>query len=136
MAIEVLAIHHVGVRIDPAKVDETRKFYLDVLGFSADLGRPNFSVGGDWINVARSAQIHTMAVAGNEERFPGDPTLPHIAYAVEDIEEARLELGKLGIRHWVSDNETARLSQVCFDAPAGNRIELHQDDACRCAARR
>jgi catechol 2,3-dioxygenase-like lactoylglutathione lyase family enzyme len=62
-----------------------------------------------------------------------DPTLPHVALAVEDIQEAKRELGCHGIRFWqiqglVADNS----DQVFVEDPFGNVIELHQIGTCRC----
>jgi len=44
MAIEILEIHHTGVRIDTGaqKLGDTEKFYKDVLGLARDEKRPSF----------------------------------------------------------------------------------------------
>ena len=57
-----------------------------------------------------------------------DPTRPHVALAVEDIQEARRELEARGIRHWtirglVGDNS----DQVFVPDPFNNIIELPPD---------
>jgi len=42
MAIEILEIHHTGVRVDTGakKLSDTETFYKDVLGLSRDEKRP------------------------------------------------------------------------------------------------
>ena len=62
-----------------------------------------------------------------------DPTRPHVALAVEDIQEARRELEARGIRHWtirglVGDNS----DQVFVPDPFNNIVELHQIGTGRC----
>jgi catechol 2,3-dioxygenase-like lactoylglutathione lyase family enzyme len=65
---------------------------------------------------------------------PGkDPSSPHVALAVPDIQEARNELDRLGVSYWVTRNVVGPESQQIFlHDPAGNMIELHQAGTCRC----
>src|SRR5438309_14841 len=67
MAIEILEIHHTGVRIDTGaeKLDATKGFYKDVLGLPHDTGRPTIpGIPGAWINVGEVGQIHLIGGAG------------------------------------------------------------------------
>lgn len=139
MAVKVLGIHHHAVRIDKGShsLDTFAAFYGDVLGLLPDQGRPNVpQVPGLWINVG-DAQIHLMG--GDFPSFLAkkpdeDPVDVHVALAVEDIQEARAELERQGVHYWtlsgVAGPETL---QVFLRDPAGNMIELHQHDKCRCA---
>ena len=62
-----------------------------------------------------------------------DPTLPHVALAVENIQEAREELERRGIWHWRIQGLVGNNSdQVFVQDPFGNVIELHQVGSCRC----
>jgi catechol 2,3-dioxygenase-like lactoylglutathione lyase family enzyme len=139
MAINVRGIHHHAVRIDAGNqpLEAFRTFYADVLGLEHDKGRPLVpQVPGLWINVG-DAQIHLMAGA-----FPSflakmpdeDPVDFHVALAVEDIVAAKAELERLGVHYWtlsgVAGPETL---QIFVRDPAGNIIELHQHDKCRCS---
>jgi len=98
MAIEILEIHHTGVRIDTGarKLADTETFYKDVLGLARDDKRPTIpGIPGAWINVGEVGQIHLI---GGEQpspfaKGPGEnPTRPHIAFAVKDIVATRKEL--------------------------------------------
>ena len=141
MAIKVLGIHHHAVRIDQGNhsLDTFRNFYSEVLGLEADPGRPNVpSVPGLWIDVAGSGQIHLMGGAFPSTlcKTPGeDPVDVHVALAVEDVTAAKAELERLGVYYWslmgVAGPET---EQLFVRDPAGNMIELHQHDKCRCLA--
>jgi catechol 2,3-dioxygenase-like lactoylglutathione lyase family enzyme len=142
MALKVLELHHHGIRIGPAPEDvkKAATFYQDVLGLSPDPGRPHIpSIDGYWMDVGGTAQIHLMGVDG-ESKFaqgPGkDPSHPHVALAVADIQEAKKELERMGVNHWVTRGVVGPESQQIFmHDPFGNMIELHQVDTCRCVAR-
>jgi catechol 2,3-dioxygenase-like lactoylglutathione lyase family enzyme len=143
MAIKVLELHHHGIRIGPSpeEVAKARTFYGDVLGLEHDAGRPQIpSIDGYWMDVGGTAQIHLMGVNG-QSRFakgPGqDPSLPHVALAVADIQDTRKELDRLGVDYWVAESVVGPQSlQIFFKDPFGNMIELHQIDTCRCVTAR
>ncbi|HET7340938.1 MAG TPA: VOC family protein [Methylomirabilota bacterium] len=143
MAIKVLELHHHGIRIGPSPDDvaRARTFYGDVLGLDHDPGRPHIpSIDGWWMDVGGTAQIHLMSVNG-QSRFakgPGqDPSLPHVALAVADIQATRKELDRLHVDYWVAESVVGPQSlQIFLKDPFGNMIELHQIDTCRCVTSR
>ncbi|HEV8440671.1 MAG TPA: VOC family protein [Methylomirabilota bacterium] len=142
MAINVIELHHHGIRIGPSETDvkEAFAFYHDVLGLDPDPGRPPIpSIGGYWMDVGDNAQIHLMSVDG-QSRFaqgPGkDPASPHVALAVADIQQARRELDRLGVDYFFTEGIVGPESQQIFmKDPSGNMIELHQVGTCRCVTR-
>ncbi len=143
MAVKVLELHHHGVRVGPAPEDvrKAHDFYTRVLGLTADPGRPVIpTIDGYWMDVGGTAQIHLMGVDGQSKfaRGPGrDPSLPHVALAVPDIQEARRELDRLGVDYWVAESVVGPQSmQIFLHDPFGNMIELHQVDTCRCVVAR
>jgi catechol 2,3-dioxygenase-like lactoylglutathione lyase family enzyme len=142
MALKVLELHHHGIRIGPSPDDvkKAASFYQDVLGLSPDPGRPHIpSIDGYWMDVGGTAQIHLMGVDGQSkfaETPDKDPSRPHVALAVADIQEARQELDRLGVSYWVTRGVVGPASQQIFmKDPFDNMIELHQADTCRCVAR-
>jgi catechol 2,3-dioxygenase-like lactoylglutathione lyase family enzyme len=139
MAIKVLELHHHGIRIGPdaGAVKKAYDFYHEVLGLDADGGRPLIpTIDGYWMDVGGSAQIHLMGVDGQSKFADGpgrDPSHPHVALAVPDIQEARKELERLGVDFWVTRGVVGPESQQIFmHDPFGNMIELHQAGTCRC----
>ena len=143
MAVKVLELHHHGIRVGPSpeEVAKARKFYGDVLGLDHDPGRPNIpSIDGYWMDVGGIAQIHLMGVAGQSKfaKGPGqDPSLPHVALAVADIQETKKELERLGVDYWAAESVVGPQSlQIFMKDPFGNMIELHQIDTCRCVTSR
>lgn len=139
MAIKALELHHHGIRVGPneTEVEKAMAFYREVLGLSPDPGRPYIpSIPGYWMDVGGTAQIHLMGVSGMSKfaQGPGkDPSLPHVALAVPDIQEAKKELDRLGVDYWFTRGIVGPESeQIFLRDPAGNMIELHQIGTCRC----
>jgi catechol 2,3-dioxygenase-like lactoylglutathione lyase family enzyme len=142
MAIKVVELHHHGIRIGTTseEVDKARQFYGEVLGLETDSHRPNIpTIPGFWMYVGQgdnTAQIHLMGARGKSPMARSekeDPTLPHVALAVEDIQEARKELDQRGIWYWSIQGLVGQNSdQVFVQDPFGNVIELHQVGSCTC----
>src|ERR1700753_1626219 len=113
MAIEILEIHHTGVRIDTGaeKLDDTKTFYKAVLCLGHDTGRPTIpGIPAAWINVGAVGQIHLIGGAQPSPvaKGPGeDPTRPHVAFAVKDIAATRKELDRMGARYCVIERVTS-----------------------------
>ena len=133
MAIKVLGIHHHAVRIhdNEQPLDAVHDFYTNVLGLSADEGRPDVpGVPGWWINVGSSQQIHLMGgdFPSPFAKGPGqDPTAAHVALAVASIAEAKAELERMGVPYWtLSGVAGPDTEQVFVQDPCGNMIELQQ----------
>ncbi len=137
MPINVLELHHHAVRVPPAKAGEVTRFYQDVLGLEKDGRRPEIpAVPGAWMYIGpdTSTQIHIMGAEGTSKLAKGqgqDPTTIHVAFAVDDVQEARKELDRLGISYWMA-GEAVGTPQIFLNDPAGNMIELHQIGTCNC----
>ena len=142
MPVEVLEPHHHGIRIGPSDDAQksARELCSGVLGLEADPGRPNVpGIPGFRRYVGDGEQrtrIHLMGAAGESpvaRSAEEDPTRPHVALAVEDVQEARRELESRGIRHWSIQGLVGESSdQVFVPDPFDNGIELHRIGACRC----
>lgn len=142
MPIRVVELHHHGIRIGtkPGELEEVRKFYTEVLRVSLDSGRPEIpGIPGFWMDVGqgeKTTQIHLMSAVGMSPAARSekeDPTRPHVALAVENIQEVGLELERRGICHWRMEGLVGTNSdQIFVQDPAGNLVELHQVGTCRC----
>ena len=142
MAIKVLELHHHGIRIgkEEEEVEKARTFYNDVLGLETDAGRPTIpGIPGFWMYVGEgdnTSQIHLMGAVGMSpvaRSEKEDPTHPHVALAVEDIQEAKRDLDARGIWYWQIEGLVGQGSdQIFVRDPFDNIIELHQIGTCRC----
>lgn len=111
-----LAVHHVSVNVsDP---ERSIAFYTDVLGGSVRDDRPDFGIGGAWIDVG-TAQVHLI-----ESAVP--PNLgQHFAILVDDIDGVVRELREKGYE--IGDAGVVGADRQTFiEDPDGNVIELHQ----------
>ncbi|NKB58817.1 MAG: glyoxalase [Alphaproteobacteria bacterium] len=136
MPIKVVGFMHHGIRIGTADddVEKARSFYGDLLGMEVDSQRPEIpGIPGLWVNIdpgQRTKQIHVMSAEGQSPAARSDredPTLPHIALAVEDLDEARRELDARGVWYWEIGGLVGPSSaQVFVRDPSGNYVELQQ----------
>ena len=137
MAINITRLLHAGIRVAPdeASVAQAEKFYRDVLGLSVEQSRPDIpGIPGYWFNVGNAAaelQVHVMGAEGKSpvaRSSQHDPARPHLAFAVEDLTEAKNQLEQRGIEFWIFGGLVGSASeQVFFEDGAGNVIELQQE---------
>src|SRR5262249_2957857 len=109
-------LHHVSLMTP--EVDKTIDFYVDVLGLTVRTDRPDFGVGGAWLN-AGDQQIHL--IEGPMPSYTGQ----HFALRVDDLAAVITELRAGGFE--VSDPLVTPVSrQSVIRAPVGNVVELNQ----------
>ncbi len=135
MTIKVVRLIHAGIRVAPdeASVARAKEIYGDLLGLPVDGRRPEIpGIPGFWYNVEDTAQIqvHVMGAEGESPVARSkrqDPARPHLAFAVEDLEEAKRELERRDIEFWIFGGLIGPASeQVFFEDGCGNMIELQQ----------
>ncbi len=137
MTIRVTGLLHTGYRIGPdaERVVEAVAFYREVLGLEIDRLRPHIpTIPGAWMELpARpgGSQIHLFVADGTSPAARDarrDPTRPHVALGVADLEAAMRHLGDKGVDFWVYEGLVGESSnQVFFEDPLGNLIELQQE---------
>ena len=119
--MQPLGVHHVSINVRDAA--ESIEFYTGVLGLTARTDRPDFAIGGAWLDIG-GQQVHLI-----EADVP-DNCGQHFAVEVTDLDAAVAELRERGVD--VGDPSgvgTARQSFL-FD-PSGNMIELHEPASAR-----
>ena len=111
-----LAVHHVALNVTDA--DAGIAFYTDVLGGTVRDDRPDFGIGGAWIDLG-STQVHLV-------ELPAPPSIgQHFAILYADLDEVVAELRERGIE--VDDPViTGPNRQTFVSDPSGNTVELHQ----------
>jgi glyoxylase I family protein len=111
-----LAVHHVSINV--RDVEEATRFYVDVLGLGRRDDRPDFGVGGAWLDVG-DQQVHLI------ESEPPAALGQHFAIRVGDLDATIAELRDRGVR--VSDASPVGTGRQAFlNDPSGNAIELHE----------
>lgn len=111
-----LAVHHVSVNV--SNPEQSIAFYTDVLGGTVRKDRPDFGIGGAWIDLG-ATQVHLI-----EADVP--PNMgQHFAILVEDVDDVVRELRTKGFE--VEDARVVGADRQTFvDDPDGNAVELHQ----------
>jgi catechol 2,3-dioxygenase-like lactoylglutathione lyase family enzyme len=111
-----VGIHHVSIMTPD--VEATKDFYVDVLGFTVRDDRPDFGIGGCWLN-AGGQQVHL--VEGAVPNRAGQ----HFALRVDDLDAVVTELRAKG--YDVRDPFDSGVGrQTTVDDPVGNMVELNQ----------
>jgi catechol 2,3-dioxygenase-like lactoylglutathione lyase family enzyme len=116
--MQTLAIHHVSVNVPDTQA--ALRFYVDVLGLTVRNDRPDFGVGGAWLD-AGDTQVHLI-----EAETP--PNMgQHFAVLVDDLDAVVAELRERGLD--VTDPSPIGPGRQSFTTdPAGNMVELNQPD--------
>ena len=89
--MKAIALHHTAIRV--ADLDRSRRFYEGLLGLAA-VERPDLGMPGRWYGIG-SVQLHLIQC--EPLTLPIDPSGPHVAFAVDDLDAARLALAESGL---------------------------------------
>ncbi len=118
--MKVVRVNHVSVNCH-GHLDETRRFYADLLGLP-DAARPDIpGVDGHWFGVGE-AQLHLVDAA--PFGASPDPVGDHWCIEVDDIAAARAELEERGIAYL--EAAQGPVVQLWITDPAGRTLELQQ----------
>jgi catechol 2,3-dioxygenase-like lactoylglutathione lyase family enzyme len=120
MSIVPAKLHHVSRQT--RRLEETRRFYVDVLGFR-EVTRPTLNFAGAWLYGA-GIQIHLI-----DEPFDAPPSTinskeNHIAFKIDDMDAAEASLKEKGIEYKRNIVPERRSDQIFFRDPEGWLIEL------------
>jgi catechol 2,3-dioxygenase-like lactoylglutathione lyase family enzyme len=108
-----VTLHHASIRV--SDLARAVAFYEGLLGLRA-MARPDFGIPGRWYAVG-GGQVHLI-----EGAAPGgalDPSGPHFAIAVADLDAARRELAAAGVETLDPGG-----TQLWLRDPDGNVLEL------------
>lgn len=127
--MQIKGLDHVNVIA--ADLDETIRFYQDVLGFKYGARPTEMNFAGGWLfDAADQPIIHLMAFDperhGEAERR-GMPTgsIDHIALACEGFADTVRRCEELGIAHRANDRKYADLRQIFVTDPNNVTLELN-----------
>src|SRR5438270_8595101 len=111
-----LGVHHVSIMTPD--VDAALGFYVDVLGLTKRTDRPEFGIGGAWLD-AGGQQVHL--VEGPTPSYTGQ----HFAFLVDDLDGLITDLRGRGYEiDEPFDSGVGR--QTTVKDPCGNVVELNQ----------
>ncbi len=119
--LPITAVNHVG-RITK-RLEESRKFYRDVLGFR-EVSRPNFDFPGAWL-YNYGIMIHLIY---NDDA--GDPEgeiqtrYDHLALHTNDLAAAEKLLAAHGVPYRKNVVADRNIVQIFFRDPDGHHVEI------------
>lgn len=125
-ALPIRFLHHVA-RVT-RRLEESRAFYRDVLGFR-EMPRPELKFPGAWL-FNYGLQIHLIVNDGEGLPVAGSPTAAietrdnHLAFLVDDIEAAEARLQSHGVAYRVNLQAATGLKQIFFRDPDGYHVEV------------
>lgn len=121
----IRAIDHINIAT--TKLQETRDFYVDILGLTEG-DRPAFGFPGHWLYADGFPIVHV--VLSTQEVEPSDRSgLNHAAFQVADLDAVVGRLKAAGLRCDVFPVPGTNFRQAFFLDPNGVRLELNESRA-------
>jgi catechol 2,3-dioxygenase-like lactoylglutathione lyase family enzyme len=106
-------LHHASIRV--ADLERARSFYEDILRLQR-IERPPLGFPGAWYGIG-AGQLHLIEREPMQMKI--DPTGPHFAIAVDDLDMARAALRERGIETLDPGGD-----QLWVLDPDGNTVEI------------
>lgn len=115
---EFLHLHHASILVDD--LGQSKKFYIDVLGFSVNPARPDLGYPGLWLDIGEQ-QIHLIQLPGTSNNTGHGGRDRHIAIAVRGLDQLIAKLKHAEIAF--TKSKSGRQALFCRD-PDGNALEF------------
>lgn len=124
--MRVKKIGHYNLAGSRDVIDNVKKFYLEILGFTEGY-RPEFGIEGDWLYIGDDPLIHLTVVAGDSggQALPSTGNLHHVALDCEGLDECRKHLDAKKVAYQVALVPELSMTQLFLHDPAGICIELN-----------
>lgn len=121
----VTDLNHVTIRCK--NMEETRDFYVKVLGFHAG-PRPPLTFPGYWLYCGEQPVVHLVPDTGAIGAGPdGEDTgnFDHVAFLAKDFDGMRRHFTACGIRYTARDVPGGGVRQIFFTDPNKVMIEIN-----------
>ncbi len=110
-------IHHVSINVKD--VDESIKFYVDLLGME-QIPRPDLGFPGAWLKSA-GQEVHLLGIHSTPP-----PKEQHFAFAVEDLPGVINTVEEAGFKCSTASEIDGECLQSFTHDPSGNMVEFNQ----------
>jgi catechol 2,3-dioxygenase-like lactoylglutathione lyase family enzyme len=117
----VLGLDHINIAT--CRLEETRAFYMDVLGLSEGW-RPDFPFRGHWLYSAGRPIVH-LQESEREVTPSALSTLNHFAFQIADFDALLSELDQRGIPYQQISPPGTAIRQAFLKDPNGAIVELN-----------
>src|SRR6185436_13268059 len=127
MGVSVGVLDHFNIRT--RKLDETVRFYQDVLGLEKG-ARPNFAFPGAWMYSEGRPVVHLVDISPTDEaQKPDSGVVHHVAFASRDFNGMKARLQSKGMAFDTRQVPGGELWQIFVSDPNGVMIELNYEAA-------
>jgi catechol-2,3-dioxygenase len=127
--VPVTGLSHYNLRGSRELLERLRTFYCEVVGLSVGT-RPPFTSHGYWLYAGEAALLHLSQAREGEIRLPDiRTTFDHVAFTCADRPGFEERLRQHGIRYTLAQVPQTGQTQLFFEDPAGNGVELNFDGA-------
>jgi catechol 2,3-dioxygenase-like lactoylglutathione lyase family enzyme len=117
--MSVMGMNHFTVLSDD--LEETRKFYCDLLGFKVG-PRPPFNFPGWWLYVGDTPILHVIGRDRLDETRAG--VIDHMAFTATDLPGTVEKLKKAGVEYDLRRLAGGGIWQLFFFDPHGGKVEF------------
>ena len=111
------------ITIITKNLEETKRFYINILGLEIDDNRPPFIFDGAWLTLNKRPVVH-IVVNKNHQNNSDNPTLDHVAFRAKNIEDIKNKLDQLNISYDERITPDNKVHQIFTIDPNGIKIEL------------
>jgi catechol 2,3-dioxygenase-like lactoylglutathione lyase family enzyme len=111
------------ITIITKNLDETKKFYINILGMKINNNRPPFNFDGAWLDINNRPVVHII-VKDNHRHSSDKPTLDHVAFRTKNIESIKIRLDEYNISYEERITPDNQIHQIFTVDPNGIKIEL------------
>jgi catechol 2,3-dioxygenase-like lactoylglutathione lyase family enzyme len=111
------------ITIITKNLDETKKFYINILGMKINNNRPPFNFDGAWLDLNNRPVVHII-VKENHAISSDKPTLDHVAFRAKNIESIKKRLDQYNISYDEKITPDNQVHQIFTVDPNGIKIEL------------
>jgi len=127
MGMSVGVLDHFNIRT--RKLDETVRFYQDILGLEKG-ARPNFAFPGAWMYSEGKPVVHLVDISRTDEpQKPDSGVVHHVAFASQGFAGMKQRLEAKGTAFDFRQVPGGDLWQIFVDDPNGVMIELNYEAA-------
>jgi len=111
------------ITIITKNLDETKKFYINILGMKINNNRPPFNFDGAWLDLNNRPVVHII-VKENHHYSSEKATLDHVAFRAKNIESIKKRLDQYNISYDEKITPDNQVHQIFTIDPNGIKIEL------------
>ena len=111
------------ITIITKSLEETKKFYINILGMEIDSNRPPFNFDGAWLSINKRPVVHIVVKEEHKNNID-NPTLDHVAFRANNIENIKNKLNLLNISYDERITPDNKVHQIFTVDPNGIKIEL------------